>query len=148
VTAAWVRSHYGVPAYRGGRVAYTGDEDKGRQLGTIVGFPDSHLRIRLDGQRHTIITHPTWELEYLPKAEWVLTEANVHELWDQDVIRVHCKPHYAPAPAGYHVSTVVDGLTIHPHKGLDRQVAYLGDTIRLDHAGRYTVHPATQETQR
>jgi len=142
VTAAWVRTHYGVPAYRGGRVAYTGDKTKGRQYGTILSFPGSHIRIRLDGQRHHIVTHPTWELEYLPKAEWPLVgnniQALIYRLWDQDVIATGCKPHCSEPG-------VIDGLTIWPHKGVPRQVAYFGDTIRLDHAGRYTVHPATTE---
>ncbi len=62
----WVRSHYGVPAKRGGRVRYTGDRDP--QLGTITGTRHGSLRIRLDGERHSMPFHPTWELEYLPNS--------------------------------------------------------------------------------
>lgn len=65
--AEWVRSHYGVPAQTHRRIAYTGDHAKGRQLGEIVGFSGGHLRIRLDGERRILTTHPTWEMEYLPE---------------------------------------------------------------------------------
>lgn len=67
-TAQWIRRHYGVPAYKHRRIAYTGDPGKGRQLGTIVGFVSGgHLRIRLDGQRILLRSHPTWAMEYLPE---------------------------------------------------------------------------------
>jgi hypothetical protein len=67
-SAEWIRQHYGVPAQKHRRIAYTGDKAKGRQLGTIVGFvTGGHLRIRLDGERHHLTSHPTWEIEYLPE---------------------------------------------------------------------------------
>lgn len=61
---AWVRKAYGVPAKRGGRVVYTGEGK--REYGTIAGAAGSHLSIRLDGIKHAMPFHPTWELEYLP----------------------------------------------------------------------------------
>ncbi|MEV0367544.1 hypothetical protein [Nocardia fusca] len=60
----YVRWYYGVPAKRGGRVRYTGEGEP--RLGTITSA-DHRLRIRLDGEKHTRIFHPTWELEYLPE---------------------------------------------------------------------------------
>jgi len=58
-----VRRLYGVPAKVGGRVEYTG---QGRpELGTITGTIGAHLLIRLDGKKHSLPFHPTWELRYL-----------------------------------------------------------------------------------
>ncbi len=59
----YIRNYYGVPAKRGGRVRYTG-EDKPVE-GTITSANGPHLRIRLDGTTYSLIFHPTWELEYL-----------------------------------------------------------------------------------
>lgn len=59
-----VRRLYSVPAKVGGRVEYTGE---GRpELGTITGTSGAHLRIRLDGKKHSLPFHPTWEIRYLP----------------------------------------------------------------------------------
>jgi hypothetical protein len=54
---------YGVPAKRGGRVEYLGGVTP--QFGTITGTDGAHLRIRLDGKKHSSPFHPTWELRYL-----------------------------------------------------------------------------------
>ena len=63
MTIAYVRKAYGVPAKRKGRVSYTGE---GRvELGTITGACGSHLRVRLDGIKHSVPFHPTWKIEYL-----------------------------------------------------------------------------------
>lgn len=62
----WIRKYYGVPARRGGRVEYTGGG--GNELGTIFGTSGPHLRIRLDGKKHSTPFHPTWELRYLEAA--------------------------------------------------------------------------------
>lgn len=59
------RKWYGVPAKRGGRVAYLGSGK--RELGTIKSAKDCRLRVLLDGHKHTVYLHPTWELEYLAK---------------------------------------------------------------------------------
>lgn len=155
MTAATVRTLHQVPAYRGGRIAMDLD---GRTIGTIVGFLGSDLRVRFDltdGRSFTETVHPTrGGVEYLPRAEWTLTEDNIDELWDQDVIKVHCKPHWAPLPEPCRIgptqviSTTVDGLTIAAHRDRPRQVARFGDRITLDPDGRtYTVHPATKEQQ-
>lgn len=71
MTMQWIRDHYGVPAKRGGRVRYSpceGSADKPR-LGTITGAASPHLRVRLDGDRHSLPFHPTWQLEYLDPCE-------------------------------------------------------------------------------
>lgn len=63
MSLAYVRKAYGVPAKRGGRVSYTGE---GRaELGTITGARGGHLRVRLDGIKHSLPFHPTWKIEYL-----------------------------------------------------------------------------------
>lgn len=61
----YIRKTYGVPAKRGGRVRYTGAKEP--QLGTIVATDGAYLKIRLDGKKHALPYHPTWELEYLPE---------------------------------------------------------------------------------
>lgn len=67
MSMAWIRKTYGVPAKRGGRVAYTGDGK--RELGTITGARHGYINVRLDGEEHPGPFHPTWELHYLPAAE-------------------------------------------------------------------------------
>lgn len=57
--AAYVRTYYRVPAKRGGRVVADG------KPGRIVGFDGAHLRIRLDGERHSRPWHPVWHMKYL-----------------------------------------------------------------------------------
>ena len=65
MSMAWVRKNYGVPAKRGGRVKYTGC---GRnEYGTIRSASGGRLNIQLDGIRHTMPFHPTWEIAYLPE---------------------------------------------------------------------------------
>jgi hypothetical protein len=59
----WVRDNYGVPAKRGARVEYTGGAKP--QLGTIKSVSGSHIKIQLDGAKHALPFHPTWELRYL-----------------------------------------------------------------------------------
>jgi hypothetical protein len=66
VSADYIREHYRVPAGLDGRIRYTGG--KTPQHGTIVGFYDAHLRIRLDGERSIGHYHPTWEIKYLHSA--------------------------------------------------------------------------------
>lgn len=61
----YIRKAYGVPAKRGGRVCYTGE---GREeFGTIIGASGAHLKVRLDGIKHGLPFHPTWEIAYLPE---------------------------------------------------------------------------------
>jgi len=60
----WIRKNYGVKAKRGGRVEYTGCGKP--ELGTIRSASGSQLMIQLDGVKHSVPFHPTWELRYLP----------------------------------------------------------------------------------
>ena len=59
----YIRSYYGVPAKRGGRVVYEGSGTE--RFGTITGSYGAHLRIRLDGEAHSSVYHPTWRMRYL-----------------------------------------------------------------------------------
>jgi hypothetical protein len=55
---AYVRDHYGVPAWPGRRVVVDGNP------GVIVGGQDARLLVRFaDGQR--LPAHPTWRVEYV-----------------------------------------------------------------------------------
>lgn len=57
---AYIRSHYLVPARRGGRVrVYDGRE------GRITGARGCYLMVRLDGERRSLSYHPTWKVTYL-----------------------------------------------------------------------------------
>lgn len=67
MSIAWVRRHYRVPAKRGGRVEYSGDGKP--ELGTITGTCGGHLRVRLDGIKHSMPFHPTWQIRYLDEAQ-------------------------------------------------------------------------------
>jgi hypothetical protein len=55
----YVRRAYNVPAKRGGRVLFRG------KPGRITSGNGHYIRIRMDGERRSIIVHPTWEMEYL-----------------------------------------------------------------------------------
>jgi hypothetical protein len=61
----FIRDSYGVPARRGGRVVYTGKAMA--TTGTITSAKGARLRVRMDGEKHTGIYHPTWAMRYLPK---------------------------------------------------------------------------------
>lgn len=61
----WVRKNYRVPAKRGGRVEYAGDNGSGPRMGTIIRADGPRLRIRLDGDDWAGAYHPTWALRYL-----------------------------------------------------------------------------------
>jgi len=65
-----LRSFYGVPAYIGGRVAWTSVPDMTRRVGTITGFDREgmYLLIKFDGEgraRRRARFHPTDRIEYL-----------------------------------------------------------------------------------
>lgn len=62
-SAEYIRTYYQVPARRGTRVRYRGGQIP--QEGTIVGFRDAYLRVRLDGEREIRSYHPTWRIDYL-----------------------------------------------------------------------------------
>lgn len=63
MSMAWIRKSYAVPARRGARVRYAGSGKS--ELGTITSARGGQLWIRLDGAKHPLPFHPTWELEYL-----------------------------------------------------------------------------------
>jgi hypothetical protein len=58
-----IRKQYSVPAKKGGRVEYTGGGIS--RFGTIKSARGPHLMILLDGSKHAMPFHPTWELRYL-----------------------------------------------------------------------------------
>lgn len=55
----YVRSYYGVPAKRRMRVLAEG------KPGVITKGAGMHIRIRLDGDKHSGYYHPTWKLIYI-----------------------------------------------------------------------------------
>ena len=61
----YIRKAYMVPAKKGGRVEYLASDGELME-GTITGASNAHLRVRLDGNRHSMPFHPTWRLKYLP----------------------------------------------------------------------------------
>lgn len=64
----YIRKTYDVPANLGGRVRYTGGREP--RDGTIMGTEGAYLMLKLDGDRlETGPYHPTWEIEYLPRAQ-------------------------------------------------------------------------------
>jgi len=102
------------------------------------------IRAHWKGQRPPLggpITSPCAGSNQPPGGEWTVTNENVYRLWDEDIIVAPCKPHFSEPG-------VIDGLTIKPHNGMDQQIARFGDTICLDRDGRYTVHPAAEDTPR
>lgn len=66
MSMAYIRKAYGVPAKRGARVKFTGNPDRSRQLGAVVGARGHYLRVRMDGERRVGTYHPVWRMEYLP----------------------------------------------------------------------------------
>jgi hypothetical protein len=59
-SADYIRRYYQVPAKRGARVNFCG------RPGTIVGFVDASLRVRLDDEPGRVLPcHPTWRIDYL-----------------------------------------------------------------------------------
>lgn len=60
----YIRRAYGVPAKRGGRVAW--DTSKGTRTGTIMSATTQYVYIRFDGDRHSLPLHPCEDgLRYL-----------------------------------------------------------------------------------
>lgn len=64
MSMTYIRNTYGVPAKRGARVEYTGGSG-GPKLGAVRAADGAHLMILLDGSKHALPFHPTWELRYL-----------------------------------------------------------------------------------
>lgn len=59
----YIRKTYGVPVKRGARVEYSGVSPS--VVGTIISASGAHVNILLDGAKHAMPFHPTWELRYL-----------------------------------------------------------------------------------
>lgn len=65
MSMAYIRRSYSAEAKRGGRVEYTGEAEAA--TGTITGARGHYLRIRLDGEKHSGLYHPTWKIRYITK---------------------------------------------------------------------------------
>jgi len=61
-----IRKRYSIPVKRGSRVRYTGEGKDRPEYGNVTRARGHHLNVRLDGHKHPMIFHPTWELEILP----------------------------------------------------------------------------------
>ncbi len=55
----YVKRAYGVPVARGRRVLFDG------KPGVVTSGSGAHIRVRLDGAKHSVPCHPTWEMIYL-----------------------------------------------------------------------------------
>ena len=66
MTMQYIRDAYKVPARRGARVEFNGHAYP--KVGTITGSMDARICVRMDGEKHTGIYHPTWRMRYLPEA--------------------------------------------------------------------------------
>lgn len=53
----YIRNTYGVPATKGKVVSYKG------QLGVITGASGPHVKVKLEGEKHADVYHPT-DLNY------------------------------------------------------------------------------------
>lgn len=62
----YIRRTYGVPAKRGGRVAWRTAVMQRRMTGVITSARGAYIMVRPDGQRRPLTLHPTWNIEYLP----------------------------------------------------------------------------------
>jgi len=64
VSFRYIRSRYGVPAFKNARVRYTGGEEA--RFGTIIASSRlKYVVIRMDGDKNARRYHPTWEIEYI-----------------------------------------------------------------------------------
>jgi len=69
----YIRKTYGVPAKRGARISFSGD-DVGKfiqgflyrpRCGTIISARNGYIRVRFDGAATWRALHPTWKVKYL-----------------------------------------------------------------------------------
>ena len=58
MSAAYVRTYYGVDYKRGDRVVVDG------RHGVVVSFPGQYVGVRFDGETFTSHCHPTWRMEH------------------------------------------------------------------------------------
>jgi hypothetical protein len=70
VSLQYIRDCYKVPAKRGGKILFTGNDGEdapGEPIeGVIVGARNAYLRVRLGSSNRVVTLHPTWMVEYLP----------------------------------------------------------------------------------
>lgn len=55
---AWIRQYYNVPAFHGQPVTYQGEP------AVILGGRRQYLRLRVEGFRRPVVTHPTFAVRY------------------------------------------------------------------------------------
>ena len=67
MTMEYIRKTYSVPARRGGRIEYTGGRTP--LYGTIKSARGARLSVLLDGSKHPLLYHPTWQVRYLTPTE-------------------------------------------------------------------------------
>jgi len=58
----YIRDNYQVPAEKGRRVIYTGDQAE--KKGIIVDSKGAYIRVLFDGEKRPVNLHPTWKVEY------------------------------------------------------------------------------------
>lgn len=68
----YIRETYQVPAYRGGRVCYTGGDAP--LYGTITSGSGPYIRVRFDDRKLTVRLHPTWQVQYLAATQSSATQ--------------------------------------------------------------------------
>lgn len=54
----WIRRNYNVPAFRGVQITYQG------KPAVILGGRAQYLRMRVQGERHPVTSHPTYAITY------------------------------------------------------------------------------------
>lgn len=55
----YIRRYYHVNAFRGQTVEVNG------RTGVITSSDSQYLRVRFDGEKHSVRCHPTWRVTYL-----------------------------------------------------------------------------------
>ena len=64
----YIRDTYGVPAYRGSEVIYTGGLTP--LWGRIKSAKNGRIRLHFShNEEHNGLYHPTWEIEYVEKGK-------------------------------------------------------------------------------
>jgi len=54
----WIRRNYNIPAHKGREITYQG------KPAVILGGRRQYVRLRVEGERHPVTTHPTWAITY------------------------------------------------------------------------------------
>jgi len=56
---AWVRRNYNVPAFKDVQITFQG------KPAVILGGRRQYVRLRVEGEKRPVVTHPTWAITYL-----------------------------------------------------------------------------------